>query len=164
MKFSGFRLNAIQLAAPCNPVMRRVGRQIKEQRQIGRETRVHPMRERCDALKTQLTTTTLIGKRGVSETIAEHPVTAFKRGPDDFFEVLATRSKHQQRLGTWAHRTAKKQAANRFAQLGATRLPCHHHRFSACQKKGVNRLDMRAFPRAVDAFKRDELTLHYRPN
>ena len=100
-------------------------RHVEQQRAVGREIAVHGLREVFDECAVDTPSPALVGVRGIGEAIAQHPLAARQRGPDEIVHVYLPRAEHQQRFAGGRDEflaAIQHQRANPFGDLGAAGL------------------------------------------
>ena len=93
--------------------------------QSGLQIAVHRVRDLVDELAIDAASAALVGMRRIREAIAQHPLAARERRPDEIVDVHLARAEHEQRFGRGADvffAALQHQRADAFGDLGATRL------------------------------------------
>ena len=164
VKIGTFLFKAIQHAT-CqrNALTRNLKRQIEKQGQIRLHMPMHPMLQGQKLAPVQPTTTTLVGKGCVAETITNNPFATGKCRFDQAGKMLTTCGKHQQGFGFEMHRFIEQQCPQLFAEFRTARFPRDmHHPATGSQMFGKP-FNMTTFTGTVDAFESDEFTFHFPP-
>jgi hypothetical protein len=121
---------------------------------------LHPLFERRQHRGVEAAPRALVGEGGVGEAVAQDDIAARERRLDHAHDMVAPRREHQQRLGQRIHRLAEDHRAQRFGDRRAAGLARAHDLPAAGLEQRFERIDVARFSGAVDAFERQEQTLH----
>src|SRR5262249_31193992 len=131
----------------------RSDRQIEQQRAIGCELWMYCAGETVDERRVDPAATSLVGARGIRESIADYPLSRLERREDDILDVQGARSEHEQRLGHSRDRftTAfEHDAAHPFGERRASGLAGEPHRDPLPRKPVTDALRDRRLAGALD--------------
>ena len=153
-------LEAVFVAAAFNARHRHFQWHIQQNGQIGAQAALNPVLQHLHLRRRQTAAAALIGKRRIREAVAHHMNALRQSRQHHIFQMLAARGKHQQRFRVQRHARLRveQQFAQFFAQRRAARFARKHHEHLPCRKPVANHIQLRRFPRTVNAVQRDELS------
>jgi hypothetical protein len=147
------------LAALARARQPQLGRQVEQQRAVGRQPRVRDVDELLDVGGVHAAAGALVGAAGIAEAVAQHPLPARQRRPDAPFHVRGARREHQQQLGGRRHglpAARQRDGADLLGQGRAARFARGAHHPAAIGQGGGQRALQAGLARALDALERDE--------
>jgi hypothetical protein len=134
-------------------------RQIEQQGEIRREAAQHLARQGLDERRRHATSAALVGPRRVGVAVADHPLTAGERRPDEVLDMDGASREHQQRLGLGRdplRAALQHDLAQTLGERRAARFARCHDREPVCAQRRGEGSGHRALPGAFDAFQSDE--------